>query len=173
MWKIRFHFIATGVEPQYQELWGSKVIQYLPHANPSSFPKKNFKKIFQKFAQVRINLYLCIVIWKEYPYNPDYIVSQSGEVAVKATGEILKQYPQKSGYVFVILGKGRNRCYTAVHKMVCVTFHGFPTLNEYYVDHIDTDRANNHADNLHWVSPKGNARNPLTLAKRRKKENLS
>ena len=37
-----------------------------------------------------------------------------------------------------------------------------------YVDHKNTIRNDNRAENLHWVTPKGNANNPLTLAKRRK-----
>ena len=49
----------------------------------------------------------------------------------------------------------------------------FPELvqNEYFdgamIDHIDTDRLNNHPSNLRWVTSKGNANNSQTLLNKR------
>ena len=56
-----------------------------------------------------------------------------------------------------------------VHRLVCIAFHGIKGYEQgLFVDHIDTNRANNNASNLRWVTPKENANNPLTIAKKKK-----
>ena len=107
--------------------------------------------------------------WKQI-YNSDkYVVSDEGEVARVDTGQILKQYQRPDGYMVVWLRYPYGNVATPVHRLVCVAFHGEEGLIKgMYVDHIDTNRANNRSDNLHWVTPKGNANNPLTLAKRKR-----
>lgn len=73
--------------------------------------------------------------------------------------------------------KEHNRIFWTLHKDGKKTFHQaavwialtYPELieNEYfdgaYIDHIDTDRLNNHPSNLRWVTPADNNRNPLTI----------
>lgn len=109
--------------------------------------------------------------WKEIPCWWDYIASEDGEIARKDTGEILKQYPQKSGYVNVWLKRGGCRIAVPVHRLICMAFHGEEGyIQGLFVDHIDTNRANNRADNLHWVTQAENMRNPNTLSKRKKKK---
>ena len=108
--------------------------------------------------------------WKQTYLSEKYIVSDEGEVARVDTGQVLKQYPQKSGYVNVWLRLPCGNKAVHVHRLVCIAFHGIEGYEKgMYVDHIDTNRANNSASNLQWVTPKGNANNPLTLAKRRKR----
>ena len=108
--------------------------------------------------------------WKQI-YNSDkYVVSDEGEVARVDTGQILKQYQRHDGYMVVWLRHPYGCVATPVHRLVCVAFHGMEGLIKgMYVDHRDTNRANNRSDNLHWVTPRDNANNPLTLAKRRKR----
>lgn len=59
---------------------------------------------------------------------------------------------------------GKQKCHQAA-KWIAMTF---PELveNEWFpgaeIDHIDTDRLNNHPSNLRWVTKKENANNPLT-----------
>lgn len=107
--------------------------------------------------------------WKETYISKNYVVSDKGEVARVDTGQVLKQYPQKNGYVYVWLKFPNYNKAFHVHRLVCIAFHGIKGYEQgMYVDHIDTNRANNCASNLRWVTPKGNANNPLTLAKRRK-----
>lgn len=108
--------------------------------------------------------------WKTVYLSDDYIVSDEGEVARVKDGLVLKQYPQKSGYVNVWLRLPWGNKSFPVHRLVCIAFHGIKGYEQgLFVDHIDTNRANNNASNLRWVTPKGNANNPLTLEKRRKK----
>ena len=108
--------------------------------------------------------------WKQI-YNSDkYVVSDEGEVARVDTGQILKQYQRHDGYMVVWLRHPYGCVATPVHRLVCAAFHGMEGLIKgMYVDHRDTNRANNRSDNLHWVTPRDNANNPLTLAKRRKR----
>src|SRR4051812_8750616 len=53
-----------------------------------------------------------------------------------------------------------------VHRIVATTFHGEPPTPEHVVDHIDTNRANNRAENLRWVTRLENlTENPKTLGR--------
>lgn len=49
-----------------------------------------------------------------------------------------------------------------VHRAVAKLFIPNPD-NKPEVDHIDTDRLNNHIDNLRWCTRKENRNNPLTI----------
>lgn len=53
-----------------------------------------------------------------------------------------------------------------VHRIVATAFHGPCPSAEYVVDHIDTNRQNNQADNLRWVTRLDNILlNPITRAR--------
>jgi hypothetical protein len=50
-----------------------------------------------------------------------------------------------------------------IHRIVATAFHGEPPTKEYVVDHIDTNKQNNRADNLRWVTRLENILlNPIT-----------
>jgi len=51
-----------------------------------------------------------------------------------------------------------------VHRVVALAFHGEAPSNKYVVDHIDTNRRNNRAENLRWITRLENIlKNPITL----------
>lgn len=85
-------------------------------------------------------------------YEGAYEVSRSGQVRNVITGRILRQQMQSNGkYRFVHLwasnrGKGHR-----VHRLVACAFHPNPD-GKPQVNHIDSDRLHNHADNLEWVT---------------------
>lgn len=109
-------------------------------------------------------------MWKDIPSYSDYIVNELGDVAKKSTGELLKLYPQKNGYVYVWLDRGYGRTATPLHRVVCMAFHGVDGCKKgLYVDHINTNRSDNRACNLRWVTPKENANNPQTIINKRKR----
>lgn len=58
---------------------------------------------------------------------------------------------EKTGYM--LLGQHR------VHIIVATAFHGTHDSTKFIVDHKDTNRANNRADNLHWLTKLENVLN--------------
>ena len=82
--------------------------------------------------------------WAEYPNDKKILVSTYGRV--KKNGRIAKQgdslgYKVAAGY--------------RVHRLVAITFLSNPD-NLPVVNHIDGNKANNHIDNLEWMSFKDN-----------------
>ena len=81
-------------------------------------------------------------------------------------GREIKQYKTKNGYCYVILGYTHNeRKNYYVHRLVA---EAFPEIcGEFFegcqVDHLDTNKENNNANNLRCVTPSENSNNPLTI----------
>lgn len=78
----------------------------------------------------------------------------------------------KTGYILISLYKN-NRAWTiSVHRLVAFAFQEI--CGEYFegatVDHIDTIRHNNRADNLRWCTVAENHANPISLE--REKRNI-
>lgn len=104
--------------------------------------------------------------WKEWAKNPRYEVSRCGVVRSKdmtitesgtgkvyvKKGKVLSTYLNNKGYVCVQAGKVE-----AVHRIVAQTFVNNPNPDLYkQVDHIDSNKLNNCADNLEWVTVQEN-----------------
>ena len=63
--------------------------------------------------------------------------------------------PNSSGYLMHV--------HHVVHRIVCCAFYGDPPSKNHIVDHIDTNRQNNRAENLRWVTRMENlVNNPVT-----------
>ena len=77
----------------------------------------------------------------------------------------LSNKPLKSGYIIWNLSKNNIRVSHQAAVWVALTFPEL-TQNEYFegaqIDHIDTNKLNNHPSNLRWVTARGNMNNPLT-----------
>lgn len=93
-------------------------------------------------------------IWKAYPLNENYLVSNYGNVKNK-NGRMLKPYSNK-GYLYISASKNNKRTTTAVHRMVLMAFHYFEGCENLQVDHVDGVKSNNHLENLRWVSSQEN-----------------
>ena len=114
-------------------------------------------------------------VWKAINgYNERYEVSNFGRVRSKDVvvngrienchykkGRILKPHTDKEGYKGVILCVNQKRKTFRLHRLVAAAFIPNPD-NFPEIDHIDGDRANNHADNLRWSTRKLNSNNPIT-----------
>lgn len=96
-----------------------------------------------------------------------YLINKNGVVFSKITGKELKPFLRK-GYLCVCLYNFGIKYTIYVHRLVAETYIDNPR-NKPCVDHIDGDRANNHADNLRWVTYLENNNNHIT--KKRLSEN--
>lgn len=75
---------------------------------------------------------------------------------------IVEGYPNRDGYLTVKLCKDGKALARVVHRLVAEAFIPNPNnLSE--VDHINTIRTDNRAENLRWCSRYENTHNPLTL----------
>lgn len=96
-------------------------------------------------------------IWKVYKTTNSgghclrvYEVSNLGRV--KCNGKIVEPY---SNYKYLHIGTFR------IHRAVAELFVPNPE-NKPCVDHINTIKTDNRAENLRWVTAKENSNNPLT-----------
>lgn len=117
-------------------------------------------------------------IWKDIPgYEERYQVSNMGRVRTKDRSKswvdyrgflfrhnykshILKAQDNGHGYLTVLLNE-RNKY---LHRLVGLCFIPNPQ-NKPDIDHIDTNRHNNVALNLRWVTKSENCRNIITYAR--------
>lgn len=91
--------------------------------------------------------------WRDISGHPNHQISEDGQVRNRKTGHILKQSPDRYGYMRLSLGSTDN---VYVHRVVCEAFHGEPIGARTQVNHIDCDRQNNSASNLEWCTPSEN-----------------
>ena len=108
-------------------------------------------------------------IWKSVKGYENYSVSNYGRI--KSLGndrsrkeKILKSGTTKKGYLNVAICKNGKIKTFLVHRIVA---EAFPEIcGELFdgceIDHIDTNKKNNNANNLRCVTPRENANNPLT-----------
>lgn len=114
--------------------------------------------------------------WKQIEgYEGLYEVSDTGEVrscerviatnikhvsARRIPGRTLKQNRKSNGYMTVDLCKDGKVTTTAVHRLVAEAFVKNPD-HKRYVNHIDSNRANNAEVNLEWVTSAENRRHGI------------
>lgn len=111
-------------------------------------------------------------IWKDVKdYEGLYQVSNLGRIkSIPRNGtikleKILKPSLSKDGYYKVSLNKNGKQTSFRLHRIVAIAFLE-NRENKPQVDHINTDRLDNRADNLRWCTFKENVNNPITLSKR-------
>lgn len=106
-------------------------------------------------------------IWKDVVgYEGKYQVSNYGRVKLldyRQTGQerLIRPGVNKYGYLEVTLYKDNKSKTHRIHRLVAQAFIPNPG-NKPCIDHINTIRADNRADNLRWVTHKENSNNPLT-----------
>lgn len=94
--------------------------------------------------------------WIDIPTNPNYAVSDSGQVRNNRNGVSLKGTLDRDGYLRICLG-GKT---LKVHRLVCQAFHG-PQPAGHEVGHTDGNKLNNTAANLRWVTRSENIKDQV------------
>lgn len=98
-------------------------------------------------------------IWKDIEgYKGHYQISNYGNVRSLKKDAFLMKGGYLKGYKIISLWKNGTGKMFRVHRLVAAAFIPNPE-NKPCIDHIDGDRANNHADNLRWVTAKENSNN--------------
>ena len=98
-------------------------------------------------------------IWKDIEgYKGHYQISNYGNVRSLKKDAFLMKGGYLKGYKIINLWKNGTGKMFRVHRLVAAAFIPNPE-NKPCIDHIDGNRANNHADNLRWVTAKENSNN--------------
>lgn len=88
-------------------------------------------------------------------YRGAYEVSDQGRVRKVHSGQIMKSRRDRGGYVRINLTLDKVKTTHKVHRLVAAAFvPGY--AEDLQVNHKDADKTNNCADNLEWVTAKGN-----------------
>ena len=94
--------------------------------------------------------------WKEYQ-DTGYLISKSGEVFNMKTHILLKQTPNKSGYIrYTLRINGVNKSKLG-HLLVMETWGQRKILPNEVVNHINGDKTDNRIENLEIISKSENA----------------
>jgi hypothetical protein len=96
--------------------------------------------------------------WRELYFDTNYLVSDTGLIANKATGRIL-QGTIRNGYRRVTIQGKQYSVHLLVYETYIAREHGI-------IDHIDGDRCNNHITNLRDTTQSENINNAMRLGHR-------
>lgn len=97
--------------------------------------------------------------WKEIEgYGGRYQISNCGRVWNVVTQSMMKQQLKKTGYYSINLMKPNKKIVTErVHRLVALYFCNKPDGCN-VVNHLDSDKTNNKAENLEWTTVSGNTK---------------
>ena len=97
----------------------------------------------------------------------DYMVSNFGRIKSLKCGRehIMKPQYHRDGYLEIQLPKDGKAKHFKVHRLVAMAFCGETYFFGAEVDHINTIKDDNRADNLRFVTSEENLNNPLTVEK--------
>jgi hypothetical protein len=101
------------------------------------------------------------VIWEDEEWRPvvgllRYAVSDFGRVYDYKLERLLKQTPDRKGYIRVKLWVGDMRMTVSVHRLVAFAFLDLSNYDDLEVNHIDGDKTYNYIANLELVSRSDN-----------------
>lgn len=100
-------------------------------------------------------------IFKQYPFNDKYLISNYGRIYCKR-GYLVRQFINRNGYIECKLDRENK----LVHRLVLLTFDFNKKYNSLDVNHKDGNKQNNFIKNLEWCTRKENIahsiRNGLT-----------
>lgn len=87
-------------------------------------------------------------MWKEIPIDINYEANELGDIRLKNSNQLCKQWLDKDGYKIVALS---NRKIYRAHRIIALTFIENPEGNP-VVNHINHNKQDNRIENLEWVT---------------------
>ena len=86
-------------------------------------------------------------VFKDYPLNPMYMVSNYGRVYCKR-GYMVSQFENREGYMYAKVDSQN----TAVHRMVGLAFNYVNNYEKLDINHKNGSKHDNFPNNLEWSS---------------------
>jgi len=103
------------------------------------------------------------VIWKTYPKNTAYEISNAGQLRNRQTGTIRKPFRTKKGYLTVKLAAGNVR----LHQAAALTFLGERPSAIHEPNHKNGLPDDNRVENLEWLTPEENHQHAAQVLRKR------
>lgn len=96
--------------------------------------------------------------WKELIENPNYSISDLGNLRNNRTNKILKPNIDSDDYCMALINVNGIRKAFKYHRLVMKYFKGESDLD---VNHIDTNKRNNAKSNLEYTTKSGNMKHAV------------
>lgn len=105
------------------------------------------------FAKNMKTLIINDIVFREYPFDGRYFISECGKIWSCITNRILNGNLTSLGYLSSSIFNPRtNKNGMAVHRLVAYTWMGNPPNDKLEINHKDGNKLNNHVSNLEWSS---------------------
>ena len=92
-------------------------------------------------------------------FRSSYNIFEDGTIETLGDGKAASTYTHKDGYIYCSLFIGGTPLLKSMHQIVAeVWLPPAPLDGNYEIDHIDDNRANNHKDNLQWLTRSQNVK---------------
>lgn len=119
--------------------------------------RESFREVTLKFIEARHST----EVWAFHPELDTIVVSTLGNIKNHATGNILKQRTNKSGYKVCSIRVNGTTSNYLVSRLVAQAFFNY-CGNEYEANHLNGDKSNNSVYNLNWLTRKENLNHART-----------
>ena len=96
-------------------------------------------------------------MWKEYPNNPNYLVSDEGQIKSRKRNKLLIPKANWDGYLRIQIWEGGKCHMIGWHRVVAETFVPNPD-NKPFINHKNGVKTDNRAENLEWCTQSENIR---------------
>lgn len=96
-----------------------------------------------------------VFMWKEYPYNNNYLVSDDGRIKSKRFNKILTPKKNWDGYLRIQIWKDNKNRFVSWHRIIAETYVPNPE-NKPFINHKNGNKQDNRAENLEWCTQQEN-----------------